>query len=149
MPCLCWTWRGSIGGKEGSKLELREKDRPDRLECPDCEQDRAAKDLGPLVLPVPTKRELVAALVSAPDDPWWEDACRTRGSTRRRAAGCDLLVLAGVEWLLMPCCLDLWLDLMEVRPGCAARVSVTMCDGWAESGAGGMLWGVFGGEFRR
>ncbi|MGW2378144.1 hypothetical protein [Kitasatospora sp. NPDC001683] len=30
-------------------------------------------DLGPLMLPVPTKRELVAALVSTPDDPWWED----------------------------------------------------------------------------
>jgi hypothetical protein len=27
--------------------------------------------LGPLVLPVPTKRELVAALVSTPDDRWW------------------------------------------------------------------------------
>ncbi|MFJ3791453.1 NUDIX domain-containing protein [Kitasatospora sp. NPDC090091] len=25
------------------------------------------------MLPVPTKRELVAALVSTPDDPWWED----------------------------------------------------------------------------
>ncbi|GAA2280922.1 hypothetical protein GCM10010430_78800 [Kitasatospora cystarginea] len=25
------------------------------------------------MLPVLTKRELVAALVSAPDDPWWED----------------------------------------------------------------------------
>ncbi|AUY48336.1 hypothetical protein C2142_04450 [Streptomyces sp. CB01881] len=60
----CWTCRGSIGGKEDSKLELREKARPDRLECPDCVQARAAKDLGPLVLPVPTKRELVAALVS-------------------------------------------------------------------------------------
>ncbi|MFF2146246.1 hypothetical protein [Kitasatospora sp. NPDC058190] len=23
--------------------------------------------------PAPTKREPVAALVSAPDDPWWED----------------------------------------------------------------------------
>ncbi|MFE5586938.1 replication-relaxation family protein [Kitasatospora sp. NPDC056531] len=69
----CWTCRGSIGGKEGSKLELREKARPDRLECPECVQARAAKDLGPLMLPVPTKRELVAALVSAPDDLWWED----------------------------------------------------------------------------
>ncbi|MFJ1758651.1 replication-relaxation family protein [Kitasatospora sp. NPDC088134] len=68
----CWTCRGSIGGKEGSKLELREKARPDRLECPGCEQARAAKDLGPLMLPAPTKRELVAALVSTPDDPWWE-----------------------------------------------------------------------------
>ncbi|MGW3045515.1 hypothetical protein ACWC9T_37065 [Kitasatospora sp. NPDC001159] len=29
-------------------------------------------EICPLVLPVPTKRELVAALVSAPDDPWWE-----------------------------------------------------------------------------
>ncbi|MFE5587421.1 hypothetical protein [Kitasatospora sp. NPDC056531] len=33
---------------------------------------RTAEGLGPLVLPAPTKRELVAALVSAPDDPWWE-----------------------------------------------------------------------------
>ncbi|MFF2147499.1 hypothetical protein [Kitasatospora sp. NPDC058190] len=30
------------------------------------------EELGPLVLPAPSKRELVAALVSAPDDPWWE-----------------------------------------------------------------------------
>ncbi|MGW7448529.1 hypothetical protein [Kitasatospora sp. NPDC054795] len=69
----CWTCRGSIGGKEGSKLELGEKAGPDRLECPECERDRAAADLGPLVLPLPTRRELVAALVSAPVDPWWED----------------------------------------------------------------------------
>nr|BFD96262.1 hypothetical protein KitaXyl93_76220 [Kitasatospora sp. Xyl93] len=48
----------------GSKLELREKARPDRLERPQCEQACAAKELGPLVLPVPTRRELVAALVS-------------------------------------------------------------------------------------
>jgi hypothetical protein len=38
----------------------------------ECVQDRAVKGLGLLVLPAPTKRELVAALVSAPDDPWWE-----------------------------------------------------------------------------
>ncbi|MFJ9777879.1 replication-relaxation family protein [Kitasatospora sp. NPDC101157] len=69
----CWTSRGSIGGKEGSELELPERARPDRLECPDCVQARAVKDLGPLVLPAPTKREQVAALVSTPDDPWWED----------------------------------------------------------------------------
>ncbi|GAB7188988.1 hypothetical protein ATKI12_8819 [Kitasatospora sp. Ki12] len=68
----CWSCRGSIGGKEDSKLELREKARPDRLECPDCVQARVAKDLGPLMLPAPAKRELVAALVSAPGDPWWE-----------------------------------------------------------------------------
>ncbi|MGE7438870.1 hypothetical protein, partial [Kitasatospora sp. NPDC001175] len=30
----CWTCRGSIGGKAGSKLELTEKASPDRLECP-------------------------------------------------------------------------------------------------------------------
>ncbi|MFJ6385919.1 replication-relaxation family protein [Kitasatospora sp. NPDC092039] len=69
----CWTCGGSIGGKEGSKLELREKATPDRLECPQCGQARAAEGLGPLVLPVPTKREQMAALISAPDDPWWED----------------------------------------------------------------------------
>ncbi|MET8629568.1 hypothetical protein ABZW30_38545 [Kitasatospora sp. NPDC004669] len=34
--------------------------------------DREAEELGPLVLPAQTDRELVAALVSAPDDPWWE-----------------------------------------------------------------------------
>ncbi|MFF2147497.1 hypothetical protein [Kitasatospora sp. NPDC058190] len=68
----CWTCRGSIGGKEGSELELREKAGLDRLECPQCVRDRAEKNLGLLVLPAPTKRELVAALVSAPDDPWWE-----------------------------------------------------------------------------
>ncbi|GAA1249349.1 hypothetical protein GCM10009665_45210 [Kitasatospora nipponensis] len=69
----CWTCRGSIGGKAGSELELSEKAGPDRLECPQCAADREAGELGPLVLPVPTRREQVAALVSAPDDPWWED----------------------------------------------------------------------------
>ncbi|MFI9161069.1 hypothetical protein [Kitasatospora aureofaciens] len=33
---------------------------------------RAEKGLGSLVLPAPTKREQVAALVSTPDDPWWD-----------------------------------------------------------------------------
>ncbi|MFE5586358.1 hypothetical protein [Kitasatospora sp. NPDC056531] len=68
----CWTCRGSIGGRTGSPLELTEKAGPDRLECPQCAGDREVEGLGPLVLPAPTKRELVAALVSAPDDPWWE-----------------------------------------------------------------------------
>ncbi|MEV7359055.1 hypothetical protein [Kitasatospora sp. NPDC091276] len=70
----CWTCRGPIGGKEGSALHGQpEQPGPDRLECPQCVSDREAEKLGPLVLPVPTKRELVAALVSAPADPWWED----------------------------------------------------------------------------
>ncbi|MFJ2194203.1 hypothetical protein ACIOJE_40780 [Kitasatospora sp. NPDC087861] len=33
--------------------------------------DREVEELGPLVLPAPTKRELVAAMVTAPSDPWW------------------------------------------------------------------------------
>ncbi|MFF2148638.1 hypothetical protein [Kitasatospora sp. NPDC058190] len=70
--CPCWTCRGSIGGKEGSELELRQEAGSDRLECPGCVRARAAKDLGPLVLPAPARRELVAALVAVPDDPWWE-----------------------------------------------------------------------------
>jgi hypothetical protein len=41
------------------------------LECLKCEQGRAEKDLGLLELPAPTRRELVAALVSTPDDRWW------------------------------------------------------------------------------
>ncbi|MFE5586350.1 hypothetical protein [Kitasatospora sp. NPDC056531] len=57
----------------GSPLELTEKAGADRLECPQCAGDREVEGRGPLVLPAPTKRELVAALVSAPDDPWWEE----------------------------------------------------------------------------
>ncbi|WP_035791295.1 hypothetical protein [Kitasatospora mediocidica] len=68
----CWTCRGSIGGTTGSKLELTEKAGPDRLECPQCAADRERQELRPLVLPAPTKREQMAALVFAPDDPWWE-----------------------------------------------------------------------------
>ncbi|MGW6914707.1 hypothetical protein ACWGB8_12960 [Kitasatospora sp. NPDC054939] len=67
----CWTCRGSIGGKAGSFLELIEKAGPNRLECPHCEKTRADKKLGPLVLPLPTRWELLAARVSAPADPWW------------------------------------------------------------------------------
>ncbi|WP_157881944.1 hypothetical protein [Kitasatospora aureofaciens] len=94
----CWTCQGSLGGgKEGSKLELREKAGPDRLECPQCEQVRAIKDLGPLVLPAPTKRELVAALVSTPDDPWWEDRVLHAKLLPSRGRRCDLLVLVGVK----------------------------------------------------
>ncbi|WP_407991992.1 hypothetical protein [Kitasatospora sp. CMC57] len=45
---------------------------PDRLECPQCAADREEKELGSLVLPAPTKREQMAALLSTPDDPWWD-----------------------------------------------------------------------------
>ncbi|TYC66578.1 hypothetical protein EH183_42065 [Streptomyces sp. CB01881] len=66
-------------------MELREKAGPDRLECPGCVRARAARGLGPLVLPAPTERELVAAPASAPGDPWWEarvlhaELCPVRG----------------------------------------------------------------------
>ncbi|MBD0692580.1 hypothetical protein BG452_10915 [Streptomyces sp. CBMA123] len=43
-------------------LELTEQADPNRLECPQCEQTHTEKNLGPLVLPAPTKRELMAAL---------------------------------------------------------------------------------------
>ncbi|MFD8787263.1 hypothetical protein [Kitasatospora sp. NPDC059599] len=69
----CRTCRGPIGGEAGSPPELLGKAGPDRLECPQCVSEREVEELGPLVLPAPTKRELVAVLVSAPDDPWWED----------------------------------------------------------------------------
>ncbi len=67
----CWTCRGSIGGKEHSLLELTEEAGPNRLECPHCEQTRENDELGPLVLPLPTMRETLAARVSTPADPWW------------------------------------------------------------------------------
>ncbi|WP_159028405.1 hypothetical protein [Kitasatospora sp. MY 5-36] len=69
----CWTCGSSIGGKSGSVLELTEKAGPDRLECPQCDSDREEKELGPLVLPAPTRRELLAARFSAPADPWWQE----------------------------------------------------------------------------
>ncbi|MFJ3794242.1 replication-relaxation family protein [Kitasatospora sp. NPDC090091] len=72
----CWTCRGSIGGKAGSPLELAEKAGPDRLECPQCVSDRETQSLGPLMLPLPTKREQMAALVSPPTDRWWQDRLR-------------------------------------------------------------------------
>ncbi|GAA4834857.1 hypothetical protein [Kitasatospora terrestris] len=50
-------------------LELWEKAGPDRLECLQCVSDRKMQELGPLVLPALIRRELVAALVSAPDGP--------------------------------------------------------------------------------
>ncbi|MFI5534213.1 hypothetical protein ACIA8O_37325 [Kitasatospora sp. NPDC051853] len=68
----CWTCRGSIGGKEGSRRELTEVAGPNRLECPDCEKTRRDKKLGRLVLPLPTLREQLAARVSTPADPWWQ-----------------------------------------------------------------------------
>ncbi|MFD9598405.1 replication-relaxation family protein [Kitasatospora sp. NPDC059973] len=67
----CWTCRGSIGGKAGSFLELTEEAGPNRLECPSCVSDRGDQELGPLVLPLPTLRETLAARVSTPADPWW------------------------------------------------------------------------------
>ncbi|WP_435652368.1 hypothetical protein [Kitasatospora purpeofusca] len=56
-----------------TSLELREKGDPGRLGCPHSVGGRETDELGPLVLPAPTKREQMAALVSTPDDPCWED----------------------------------------------------------------------------
>lgn len=111
-------------------LELTEQAGPDRLECAQCEQDRAVKDLGPLVLPAPTKRELVAALVSTSDDPGWEDRVLHAKLLPERGRGCDLLVLVGVEWPIRPGCLDLWLDLLGCGSGVGVgRGLVTLCGG--------------------
>lgn len=68
----CWTCRESIGGKEDSPLELTEEAGPNRLECPHCEQTRKDKKRGPLVLPLPTMRETLAARVATPADQWWD-----------------------------------------------------------------------------
>lgn len=45
---------------------------PNRLECPHCEKTRKDKKRGPLVLPLPTRRGLLAARLSAPVHPWWQ-----------------------------------------------------------------------------
>ncbi|GAB2733880.1 hypothetical protein [Kitasatospora kifunensis] len=80
--CPCWTCRGPMCGKAGSKLELWEKAGPDRLGFPQCAGDRAAKNLGPLVLP---------ARPSGSRRPPWSSPrtirggrreCRTPGFTR-------------------------------------------------------------------
>ncbi|MDH6145795.1 hypothetical protein P3T35_007856 [Kitasatospora sp. GP30] len=51
------------------------------------------------MLPAPTKRERVAALVSTSDDLWWEDRvlhAKLYPVEDRRA--CDLLWFWGVKW---------------------------------------------------
>lgn len=45
------------------------------------------REPGPLVLPAPAKREQMAALVSAPDDPWWEDRALHRAPRDSRPDG--------------------------------------------------------------
>jgi hypothetical protein len=64
-------------------------------ECPKCVQARAAEDLGPLVLPAPTKRELVAAGCPPRTIRGGRRGSCTRSRTRPRTAGCDLLVCCG------------------------------------------------------
>ncbi|CAM5301080.1 hypothetical protein KAURM247S_06457 [Kitasatospora aureofaciens] len=71
----------------------------DRLECPGRVEARAAQGLGPLVLPAPTKRELVAAMVTAPSDPWWGSGCSMpatfRIAGRRSGVGLSGVVSRG------------------------------------------------------
>ncbi len=79
---------------------------PDGPEGPECVQACAAEELGPLVLPVPTWRESVAALGSAPDG----SVVGVAGAAREAlpgegAAWCDVLCSVGVFW---PSCHVVW-----------------------------------------
>ncbi|MGW6914680.1 hypothetical protein ACWGB8_12820 [Kitasatospora sp. NPDC054939] len=60
----------------------REKAGPGRLECPQCTGGREAQELGLLVVPAPTRRELLAARVSAPRTGVSRTGYGTPGSTR-------------------------------------------------------------------
>ncbi|MET8630639.1 hypothetical protein ABZW30_44280 [Kitasatospora sp. NPDC004669] len=67
----CWTCRGSIGGQEGSELELRQEADPYRLECPHCAFKRRNTGRPPIILPLPTNRDRRRAAAGKLDDPYW------------------------------------------------------------------------------
>ncbi|MFD4661651.1 hypothetical protein ACFWP2_39280 [Kitasatospora sp. NPDC058444] len=69
----CYTCQGPLGGAHDSGHELDENAEPDRLECPACLADRRARNGRPIVLDLPSPRDLKKAGKHGPpaSDPWW------------------------------------------------------------------------------
>ncbi|MFF2751953.1 replication-relaxation family protein [Kitasatospora sp. NPDC058048] len=69
----CYTCQGPLGGAHDSGHELVENAEPDRLECPACLADRRARNGRPIVLDLPSPRDLKKAGKNGPpaSDPWW------------------------------------------------------------------------------
>ncbi|MEW1913855.1 hypothetical protein AB0442_36435 [Kitasatospora sp. NPDC085895] len=66
----CYTCKGPLGGRPGSDMERTTEAPPDALECPSCDAARVGRL--PIILPMPTAREMRRARKEKPDDPWWE-----------------------------------------------------------------------------
>ncbi|MFD9123547.1 hypothetical protein [Kitasatospora sp. NPDC059571] len=69
----CYTCHGPLGGARDRDGELYEQAEPDRLECPACLRRRRDQRGRPIVLALPTARDLKRAGKHGPpaDDPWW------------------------------------------------------------------------------
>ncbi|MEV6212243.1 replication-relaxation family protein [Kitasatospora sp. NPDC051914] len=67
----CYTCKGPLGGQPGSAMERTTEAPAEALECPSCEADRKNSGKLPLILPMPTAREIRRARKEKPDDPWW------------------------------------------------------------------------------
>ncbi|MFI5534205.1 hypothetical protein ACIA8O_37285 [Kitasatospora sp. NPDC051853] len=104
----CWTCRGSIGGKEGSRRELTQEAGPNRLECPHRAKTRRDKKLGPLVLPLPTLREQLAAcrslVILTSSKPTLEGPPgHVGGPPGNRGAGCSPRSAGGLVSVVLFC----------------------------------------------
>ncbi|MFD8782593.1 hypothetical protein [Kitasatospora sp. NPDC059599] len=69
----CYTCHGPLGGAHDAEDELNENAEPDRLECPACLADRRGQNGRPIVLDLPSPRDLKMADKHGPPtkDPWW------------------------------------------------------------------------------
>ncbi|MEV7940844.1 replication-relaxation family protein [Kitasatospora sp. NPDC088264] len=69
----CYTCQGPLGGAHGSEGELTKQAEPDRTECPACHEQRRRDGGRPIVLTLPSNRDLKKADKHGPptDDPWW------------------------------------------------------------------------------
>ncbi|MEW1914876.1 replication-relaxation family protein [Kitasatospora sp. NPDC085895] len=69
----CYTCHGPLGGAHDTRGGLHEPAEPDRLECPACLHRRREQHGRPIVLALPTARDLRRAAKHGPptDDPWW------------------------------------------------------------------------------
>jgi len=69
----CYTCEGPLGGAHDSEDELTQPAKPDRLECPACHEQRRRDGGRPIVLTLPSNRDIKKADKNGPptDDPWW------------------------------------------------------------------------------
>jgi hypothetical protein len=69
----CYACHGPLGGAHDSRHELYQHAEPDDLLCPDCDRQRRLEGRQPILLALPSPRDLKKAEKHGPprDDPWW------------------------------------------------------------------------------